>query len=147
MKSLDRIAGTEPNNGAAYADAVIDRLINKARGILPFNAFVLALIALVEKADKVSKFNFVLGLSALMLAASSLILLYEIFLPDFETVAHGQPFKNGFDTTAAFIRKRIKVLRHSAFLSLMGFFLCCLSIAAPYFIHLFRDAYIYWIAA
>jgi len=142
----DKAAATDPKSVAAYHEALIDRLINKARGILPFNALVLALIAILQKADKISKLSFICGLSAILVAASSLILLYEIFLLDFRTAAHDQPLERESGITVSFIRKRLKVFHHSTFLSLMGFCCCCFAIAAPYFFHLFRNAYIYWIA-
>jgi len=147
-------AADEENSGAndqepaiAHANQVTDHIIDKARGILPFNGFVLASIAILQMTNEISKFNFILGLSAIMLSVSSLGLLYWIFLPEFVTGDNDRSLKKKFPIARILIRKRITILHHATLLSLIGFFFCCFAIAAPYFIHLFRDAYIYWIAS
>ena len=111
----------EQEKALAYVNGVIDRIINKARGILPFNSLILAIIAIIYRSNPGW---FIVALSLLagfLLSASSLILLLTMFWPHFGKMEEYSSYQAEFDSTVLIIRKRALALVCATLLSCIGF--------------------------
>lgn len=110
IQNLDR--------ASAYMERVIDRIINKARGILPFNSILLVIVGM-ERAEQ--KNPLVIAVTLASLAFSSLILL-TLFWVHWGKVDHYQKASDEFNATARIIWFRSYVLQIAIVASFIGVF-------------------------
>ncbi len=141
-KTAVRLAKTEraqaraqvEDRAVVYVERVIDRLINKARGILPFNSVMLALLAVTirqQNLDPNASVPVVTGyledvtiywvvlVTIFTLIFSSLILLV-LFLVRWGTIENYATFKSEVTATLFVVRWRTVALQIATGLSLLG---------------------------
>lgn len=111
-----------------YAERIIDRIINKARGILPFNSFIMAVIALELRSISNAKASLLLLLSMLLLSISSFVLLVSMFWAHFRKPNEFETIKLEFDLTVDLIRRRGICLQLAIILSCVGFAIAIIAI-------------------
>jgi hypothetical protein len=115
-----------------YLERVIDRMINKARGILPFNTIVITLVSIeLSRANQSTLVHIFDGLSlslfsvceiSLFLLTISSIILMTLFWVNFGEVDHVETFSKEAEETVYIIRRRAIRLQIAVFLSFAGIF-------------------------
>lgn len=109
VSDLDKASG--------YMERIIDRITNKARGILPFNTILLALVGITRSPSSNMMYIYTI---LILLSVSSLILL-SLFLVHWGKIDHYQKFEDEFDTTVDIIRIRSYFLQLAIIFSFLGF--------------------------
>jgi hypothetical protein len=115
------------DRAVAYLDRIIDRLINKARGVVTFNSIGNATVALVLRQSH-GLLSYLLLAGFVMLAFSRFILLYTMFLGFFGSEEDYRNFEAECENTAVLIMSREESLRNSIYLSVIGFFIAVLAV-------------------
>jgi hypothetical protein len=126
-KEYPESAGVDVQNidrASAYMERVIDRLLNKARGILPFNSILLVIVIAIMNSG-LEKPDWLINTTLAILLGSSIMALLT-FLVHWGDVNHYGKIENEFDTTTRIIWIRSFMLQISVILSLVG----VLSVAA-----------------
>lgn len=113
-----------------YTERIVDRQINKARGILPFNSLIMAFLALQRNniasalaqapgsiSLGVAYFLLVIALTALF--ASSLFCLY-LFLVHWGSNAEYRTFEAEISSSVTVIRSRSLIIRMATALAALG---------------------------
>lgn len=111
----------------AYAERIIDRLINKARGLLPFNSILIALLAAATKYFKLEGglFEAIVGLSFVLLLLSSFLTL-ALYVVHWAEPKEFECFNSEFKGTIEIARSRSRTLQAAIICSFGG--LACLLI-------------------
>jgi len=100
----------------AHIDRIIDRQINKARGILPFNSILLALLGFGK--GHFAEFTFpLLVLTFLGLLASSFICLLRMFMIEYQGNETYKSFLREFDNAVKLARRRATEIEWATTLS------------------------------
>ncbi|UMY18500.1 hypothetical protein MMB17_03945 [Methylobacterium organophilum] len=115
--------GTQAGAALLYLDRIVDRLINKARGILPFNS-ILIVIANLERALDAHKELINASLVSLVV---STVLLINLFWVHWGDVDHYASAAREFGATVRIIWVRSMIMQISIFLSLLGLVLLTIS--------------------
>lgn len=113
----------DADRALSYLERVIDRTVNKARGILPFNSVLLTILGLqLSNSPLPAALNWshVLGITAAGLLILSCLLLLSIFWVHWGVESDYADFRNEFNSTASLIRDRSAVLQFSTLLSIVG---------------------------
>jgi hypothetical protein len=106
---VDDAKRTQADRLIAHMDRIIDRQINKARGILPFNSILLAL--LVFERSHLSPVATPLYLAAISgLVISSCICLWRMFLVEYAGNQSYMSFSNEFEISVSLaVRRAIEI--------------------------------------
>lgn len=113
----------DADRALGYLERVIDRTVNKARGILPFNSVLLTILGLQLSNSRLPaalQWSHVLGITAAGLLILSCLLLLSIFWVHWGVESDYEDFRNEFNSTASLIRDRSAVLQFSTLLSIIG---------------------------
>lgn len=98
----------------AYLERIVDRIINKARGILPFNSIMIALLGASGPLFHLqgTLYKSVLGIAFLSLIVSSLLAL-RLFVVHWADISSFRSFNVEFENTLELVRSRSVALQFS----------------------------------
>ena len=128
IQRKSNVDASEKDRAIAYLERIVDRIINKARGILPFNSMLVTLLGIQVTVFHIQlyftgfaswMFNTFAALALMMLVASSLLLLI-LFVVHWGEPSKFADFKAEFAYTAEIIRKRGALLQATIILSMCG---------------------------
>jgi hypothetical protein len=132
---MDEKKRAEADRIIGYGERVVDRVINKARGILPFNSIVIAAFSFERTrlgANPLRLLNVnidaMILLSMALLAASSILCLW-LMLVRFGSITDYASYANEIKSTIRFVKKRAVTLEVATILSLAAVILGIVLIA------------------
>lgn len=114
-------AASRESDALAYADRVVDRQINKARGILPFNSILIATLSLENRNGVDPATSYILEYLSYPIIAGlflSSILLLELFWVHWGKKSEYENFKAEVITGLVMARDRSTILDMSIILSI-----------------------------
>lgn len=103
---------------SAYMERVIDRLINKAREILPLNSILLGIVIAIMNSH-LQKPGWLINTNLIIVLGSSIIAL-AMFLVHWGDVKHYEKISDEFNVTVGIIWVRSFMLQIAVILSLLG---------------------------
>jgi hypothetical protein len=123
QKLLDRYGPEEADKALSYLERVVDRIINKARGILPFNSLVMAIVTFQLRDAKASRMW--LCMSIILLGVATFMLL-RMFGAHFGTMQDYASIEVEAKHTARIIIERAVALNRAIFLAVGGLLIAAL---------------------